>query len=248
MSGKSSQTILQRSTHEDVEKATLYKFYVLIDPIDGLIKYVGRTVDEKNRLRNHIYESKKNNRNKKERWIVSLLRKNTQPILKVIYSERCTIEQAVNIEKMFVNKIGKRFTLKNAPDNYLGAVLTGTPVHQYDRETGTYVATYANANQAMLHTGVKDSSIGRVCKNQNKYANKSAGGYFWSFTRYEIYPYVYSKDLKRKKVQQLKNNTVIARFNSIHEADRATGISFKKISAVCNGRQKSAGGYFWRFV
>ena len=39
-------------------------------------------------------------------------------------------------------------------------------------------------------------------------------------------------------------------YPSVREAGRKTGISYKTISAVCNGKygHKTAGGYKWKYV
>jgi len=247
---KSSTTIPEGSTHESVEKAALFSFYKLVDPIDGKTKYIGRTVNVGNRLRNHIYEAKKNNRNKRERWIMYLLRRNKMPILKVIYSEICTIERAICLEKIYVTLYSKYYDLKNSPDNYLGAMLTGTPVYQYDLN-GFFVSKYENSHQANIKTGVKDCNILRCCKNMNGYGTKTAGNFFWSFEKFEKYPHEYIlnwRKLKGKKVFQYdKEGTLVNSYITAREAERKTNISFKKISACCNGRQKSAGGFTWKF-
>jgi hypothetical protein len=247
---KSSEAIPKGSREEISEKVALFKFYVLKDPRDGLIKYVGRTVEEKNRFRNHIYEAKKNNRNKKERWIISLLRKNLLPELEVVYQEKCSIEEAAKIEKMLVKKLSKRFQLKNDNDNYAGVVLNGTPVFQYDLE-GNKINSFANSNQAMISTGVKDVNITRCCKNENGYGSKTAGGFFWSFIDYKKYPHEYVSNwrkLKGKPVLQydLKGN-FIAEYSTARIAEKETGTSYKKISAVCNGRQNKTNGFIWKF-
>lgn len=39
----------------------------------------------------------------------------------------------------------------------------------------------------------------------------------------------------------------ITYYKSLHDADRATGISYKKIHANCSGRSACAGGYFWSY-
>lgn len=55
--------------------------------------------------------------------------------------------------------------------------------------------------------------------------------------------------LKRgKSVEMIDPNTgnVIQSFVSMAEAERQTGISADGISAVCVGRNKTAGGYLWR--
>lgn len=247
---KSSTTIPEGSTHENVEKAALFNFYKLIDPIDGKTKYIGRTVDVSNRLRNHIYESKKNNRNKRERWIVYLLRRNEKPIMKVIYSEVCTIEKAIQLEKMYVTLYSKYYDLKNSPDNYLGLVLTGTPVYQYSLD-GCFISSYENSHQAFLTSSVKDCNILRCCKNVNGYGTKTAGKYFWSFVKYDKYPHQYVeawRENKGKIVFQFDlNEKIVSQYKNARIAQKETGVCFKKISACCNMRQKSAGGFIWKF-
>ena len=60
-----------------------------------------------------------------------------------------------------------------------------------------------------------------------------------------------------KRVAQLSRNElnpdgvgllVIRTFVSVNEASRITGIAQPSISACCNGRIPSAGGYKWCFV
>jgi hypothetical protein len=246
---ESSETISKESTQYG-ETATLFNFYVLKDPRDLQIKYVGRTVNPENRFRNHIYEAKTNNRNKRERWILKLLRMNLKPIMQIIYIKICTLEEAISIEKMLVKKLSRRFDLKNEPDNYLGAVLTGTPVFQYTLD-GVLTGEFSNSNQASLRTGVKDSNILRCCKNENGYGTKTAGGFFWSFVRYDKYPYDYVKEwrsLSGKPVVQLQlDGTTVQVYSSAVNAEKGTGINRKKISAACLGRQKTAGGFKWKF-
>ena len=248
--GKSSEAIPKGSRDLFPEKVALFKFYILKDPRDGLIKYVGRTVDEKNRFRNHIYEAKKNNRNKKERWITSLLRRNLVPKMEIVYKEFCNVEEASKIEKMLVKKISKKFELKNDNDNFAGIFFTGNPVFQFDLN-GDKVKSFANANQAMIQTGVKDVNISRCCKNENGYGAKTAGGYFWSYIDYKKYPYIYVSNWRKisgKPVLQFDlNGNFIAEYETARIAEKKTGTSYKKISAVCNGRQNKSNGFIWKF-
>lgn len=224
----------------DLEKVTTFYFYVLKDPRDGLIKYVGRTVNLPSRYRNHIYEAKKNNRTKKDRWIVSLLRRNKKPIMKKVYTLTCSLGEAINTEKMLYKKLISRFPLKNMGDAFLGNVLTGTPVYQFDM-SGKYINSYTSAFQAQIATGIKDCNISRCCKLNNGHAGK----YLWSFKNT---PYIYSKgDSCKVIIQTTKEGIFINEFLSARVAHKSTGVPYKKISAVCNGRQKSSGGYCWKF-
>lgn len=50
-----------------------------------------------------------------------------------------------------------------------------------------------------------------------------------------------------KIVQQIKDGKIIRCFNGTLEAHRETGINFRCISNCCCGRQKTAGGYQWKY-
>lgn len=64
------------------------------------------------------------------------------------------------------------------------------------------------------------------------------------------------KDIARKNsqksrkpvVQYDKDGNVVRSFVSGSEASRATNVQRTKISACALGKQKSAGGYIWKFV
>lgn len=51
-----------------------------------------------------------------------------------------------------------------------------------------------------------------------------------------------------KEIIQLKDGVVINTFKSISEGERQTNIKVCNISSCCHGRQKTAGGYEWRFA
>lgn len=53
-----------------------------------------------------------------------------------------------------------------------------------------------------------------------------------------------------KQVQMFDKSTgeLLATFPSISEAGRVTGIANGNISNCCNGKQKSAGGYVWKYA
>ncbi|MGN1269386.1 MAG: NUMOD4 domain-containing protein [Clostridia bacterium] len=54
---------------------------------------------------------------------------------------------------------------------------------------------------------------------------------------------------RAKKVAQINNcNRTIKEWNSITEANRATGISISNISLCCTGKKEQAGGYKWKFI
>lgn len=56
-------------------------------------------------------------------------------------------------------------------------------------------------------------------------------------------------DAKSKAVVMVsKYGEELARFPSMLDAELATGVNFRNISAVCWGKRHTAGGFIWRFV
>ena len=55
-----------------------------------------------------------------------------------------------------------------------------------------------------------------------------------------------AEKLSQKVIQLDLNNNVLNEFESMHQAERETGIYATSISRCCNGKVKSAGGFKWR--
>jgi len=62
-------------------KTCLVFIYTLSDPRDGQIRYVGKSVDIKQRMFDHLREKK---RTKKNHWIIGLQSEGLKPIMEVI--------------------------------------------------------------------------------------------------------------------------------------------------------------------
>ena len=63
----------------------------------------------------------------------------------------------------------------------------------------------------------------------------------------EVKPYNKRKGVI-KPVLQIKDGIIINRFESIGEAGRRTNIISSSISDVCRGKNKSTGGYVWKYA
>lgn len=58
-----------------------------------------------------------------------------------------------------------------------------------------------------------------------------------------------ANDTKSKEVYQLtKEDVLVAKFKNGYEAQEVTKIKESSISACCNGRRKTAGGFKWSFT
>jgi hypothetical protein len=244
---------VQRPVSNDVDGGNILEtvriyFYVLIDPFTDKIRYVGQTVDPGNRFRNHIYEAKQNNRNHKERWVMQLIRKNAKPIMKVLWEEILTKEDANSFETYMIDFYKQEgHDLTNEEDRARNnPVIETIPIYQFDLQ-GNFIARYPNANQARLHTDVNDAAIGEMCRFPFKPGNNSRGGFLWAYTDTPSKEYQDPKGTPKKTVQYDKTGSkFIAEYASAREASKVTGVCYKRISACITGRQNTAGGFVWK--
>lgn len=93
----------------------IVKIYVLKNPQTNNIHYVGRTLNEKTRYRQHIFLAKhKKNKDKKSSWIISILNKGLKPIMEII--EEVTESNAIEREMYWIRELRKTCDLKNERD------------------------------------------------------------------------------------------------------------------------------------
>lgn len=55
------------------------------------------------------------------------------------------------------------------------------------------------------------------------------------------------RELKKAVQQYTKDGVLVAEYESLNEASRRTKIHCPSISLCCNNKQKTAGGYLWKF-
>jgi hypothetical protein len=243
---------VQRPVSNDVdggnslETVRIY-FYALKDPFINKIRYIGQTVNPGNRLRNHLYEAKKTNRSHKERWIMQLIRKNSKPIMEILWEDVLSSIEANELETDLIQFYKEEgCDLTNEEDRARNnSVIETVPVYQFTLE-GTLISRYPNANRAMLDTGVNDVTIGEVCRFPFKPGNNSRGGFLWAYTDTPSKEYQSPKGTPKRTLQFSKGGELLNSFTSAREASRATGVCYKRISASITGRQKTAGGYVWK--
>jgi hypothetical protein len=117
------------------------------------------------------------------------------------------------------------------------------PIIQYSFEIIKIpIQEYQSANIAENLTGISSHDIRMVARGKQN----TAGGFIWE---YKIPTQNIARKLKEStpiiqyKYEIIK--TPIVEYSSVSEASKITGISSCDISAVCNGKQNTAGGYMW---
>lgn len=130
------------------------------------------------------------------------------------------------------------------------------PINCYDLD-GNYINTYKSSCEANRLTGAPQSHILRCCKRHSGF--KSCHGYQWRFANdcNDIGEYEIDKERYKTRKNNVPTKSVncytkdmifVKNYKSITEANNELNISNGKITEVCKGRRKTAGGYIWRYA
>ena len=118
------------------------------------------------------------------------------------------------------------------------------PICQHTLD-GKFIKVYGGINLAQNETGITNISYAI------RHEGSQAGGYLWKYDDgdySDIEPY--RKNNNAKAVEKIDKETreVISVYESLVEAEKDTGISFKQIWKACNGQRKTVGGFIWRYA
>lgn len=120
-------------------------------------------------------------------------------------------------------------------------------VYQLD-QFKNILAVFSSTREAERKTGIPQANISHCCCGKIN----SVNGYWWcyipDYQKYIIKPIGPSDGRPLAVVQLDLSNTYITKFNSLTEAEKATGIPHQNISKCCSGKLKTAGGFKWRYI
>lgn len=207
--------------------------YLIKDPTNDLVVYVGETANVKERFIAHRCPNKSTFSNEKKEWTNNLKKLGLNPvfeIVKIVNSKQEAIIEENNLIMEYISKGFKLFNIKNR-----------TTIKQYDLE-GNLIGEYTNSVEAKKKTGL------------NPRVNRAtSGNYQWSYSDFK--PELLSKKelgkkVRCKKVLQLdQSGNIIAEFEGVRIAGKKTGIDHRSISQVAAGSKirKTAGGFKWKY-
>lgn len=209
------------STPKNVKIRT--SIYVLKDPYTDEVRYVGKTVKKLNyRLKQHIYDSKSESRNKRKNWISKILNGGKIPLIEEI--DYCIWEDSQEKEMYWIDyykKLG--IDLINSTDGgegNLGFVKNEETinklktslrknlkiVYQYDLK-GNLIKKWKNAPEAAENLNIKTAGITRCLRKERfKYKN-----FIWSY-EYNNNPEEVSKSLNIS-IENKSKPTVIKNYS-----------------------------------
>ncbi len=233
-------------------KTDIAFIYALLDPTDGSVRYIGKTVSPKRRIHTHISESIKFNHHR-ARWIRSLVSKNLKPILKVL--KICPLSDFAKYEKEYI-KLYKSKKLTNSDETGSGNTnrkrkiiddaikKISRKVYQFDLN-GNFIKEYKSTRDAARKLNTYHAHISRCC---NGIFNHT-GGFIFRYDKNEIIkPVTHPNAIKKCVIEIGENNIEINRWNSIMDCSRDTKIDNGNLSRVCNGIRDSIKDRVFRFV
>jgi len=215
--------------------------YVLIDPIDNDIRYVGKTSNPRSRLSGHITECKKeSSKHYRARWIRSLLKNNLKPIIKFI--KVCPLNDFVKFETEYI-KMFKSERLTNSDETGQGnssrikEVLdrqsqnSGRIVYQYDLD-GNFLKEFRSARTAAKEINTNHANISRCCNGEYQHTQ----GFIFRYEKVEVVKIENPNAIKKIVIEIDESGNKINEWKSVMDCSRFTGIDNSNISRVCNGK------------
>ena len=121
------------------------------------------------------------------------------------------------------------------------------PVYQIDINNGEIINKFKSVRIAEKMTNTDRNKIIKCARNEIS----DTGGYKWIYIEKNTKDYYdfFINDGRIKNVLQIdiNNGEIINKFKSVRDASNFIGIDDGGISCCLNGKQKSAGGYFWKY-
>ena len=124
------------------------------------------------------------------------------------------------------------------------------PVVQVDIKTSTVLNKYKSMQEAHRQTNISTTAIMNCCKNKAE----TAKGYRWTYDNsFNIGDYVelspiFRKSTRKRSVAQIKDNKIIAIYNTIMDASRATNCCDSAIGMCCKGKANQHHGFKWQYA
>jgi hypothetical protein len=235
--------------------------YILIDPRDNKIKYIGKSNNVEDRYVRHLRQCNSETPTKKNNWIKSLKEKGLKPLYEVI--DECDSDYINDLEVYWIEQFRQwGIELKNMTEGGDGYDWTGRKHRKESKikckmnhpfrkevckynENGELLEVYNSIREASRLTGINRRHITGCCKKSKSYF--LAGGFVWRYKGEEFDYKPYEPHSKKSIIQYTLDMVEVDRYDSIRSASRETGIYKSGICACCKGIQKTAGGYMWLY-
>jgi len=209
--------------------APLSGIYAIVNTTNGH-QYIGSAVNMPYRWKRHINELKKNKHH--SRHLQNAWNKYGESVFSfVVLMEVQDLNALVGIEQGFIDRCKPEYNvLSNSVLNHLGQKRT--------EETKQKIAR--------SHIGIRPSE-----ETRQKLSDTHKGTIISEVTKRKMSAATTGKyrGWSDKAVLQLsRDGTVLNIYESIMDAQRATGVNNQSIVRCCKGKRPTAGGFIWRYA
>jgi hypothetical protein len=199
------------------------KIYVLKNPENGIIHYVGRTLNEKSRYRNHIYQGRNGcKKNRKNSWVNNILNKGLKPTMEII--EIVPQSKAIEREMYWISELKKTCDLKNERDFIENDYL-------YSEESRKKMSESQKGNKNKLGKNLTP-------EQKNNCGNARRGKKQSREEKIKRYKPILEFDL---------DGNFIIEWESASDAAKAHKTSQSSVSLVASGKRNSWFGIIWKY-
>jgi group I intron endonuclease len=209
-------------------------FIYTLSNSNGVVRYVGKTDNPKRRLREHLYESKKNPKNHKHYWIKSLINKGEKPILDIIDSVPISDWEFWEI---FYISLFKSWGFNLTNETSGGETGSGMLGKRHKQESKDKIK-FANIGINHYNYG------GKLTDEHKNNLSKSLSGVNNPFYQKKHKEVTLNK-IRKPILQYSIDGEFLREWVSIKDAENK--LKIHSISSVCNSRLNSVGGFVWRF-
>jgi group I intron endonuclease len=224
-----------------------------------IIRYVGKTKkDIKERLRQHIYLSKKNIKRPLYLWIKKMLKENKIPEIKVI--EVTNDKEWVEKEIYWIKNYKETNKLLNLTDggesnlNYVPSEETRKKISKSNKGKHNYWKAKKLSDEHKEKIGKSGKGKKRTQETKKNISNSLIGKKLSKEHKLKLSQNSYLKGKPAKNVRKvkkicLKTKKILEIYPSLEIACKKNNIKNKgNIVLVCKGVRNSCGGFFWEYV
>lgn len=205
--------------------------------------YIGQSINIESRIKDHFFKNYSN-----EKHYHGVLDKEIRETGVENFSweilKECKREELNQYEIYYISLYNSCDPLKGYNIKGGGSpILNGQKRKIIDTDT---LKIYDGCMECANQLGISQGDLSRVC---NHLQGQIKGHHFMYLDEYNEKGKIDYKPIENhgqsKQVKCLETNVI---FDSAHEAGRQMGLNFRLISAVCNGKRKTTGGYHFIYI
>ncbi|MHB1106989.1 MAG: GIY-YIG nuclease family protein [Lutibacter sp.] len=209
--------------------------YKVVNRENGQVYIGATTTSVRQRQLDHIERA---NRGEKGKFQQAISTYGTEAFIWEQIDTASSIDELASKEKQFILEYNAK---ENGYNSDVGSGFKKT-IYQYNLVNGSLVNSYKCLTDAGYAVNSTKQNISSACLS----VNCTYRGFYWSYNFTE--PFKPNVDSRKKEVLQFSlEGYLVAKYVSVAEASRQTGLSKTCISRACRGERANSGGFVWRY-